>query len=59
MSEQMNEDWIEQEYNRWKKEPCYVPYQIDELMDWRAKSFALHILKKASSFNNKICEARQ
>ena len=44
----MTEDWIEDEYNKWKTKPCYVPYIIDELMEWRAKSFALHILKKYS-----------
>ena len=47
MSNQMIEDWIEQEYDRWKKEPCYCPYPFDEMMDWKAKAFALHILKKS------------
>ena len=48
MSRQMTEDWIEQEYHRWKKMPCYNPFGLDEQMEWIAKAFALHILKTTS-----------
>ncbi len=56
MSEQMTEDWIEQEYNKWKTRPCYVPYLLDEYFEWKAKAFALHILKESSQILNKESE---
>lgn len=52
MNKQMTEDWIEQEYHRWKKMPCYNPFGLDEQMEWVAKAFALHVLEEAPSVHN-------
>lgn len=48
MSEQMTEDWIEQEFERWKVKPCYNPFGMDPDNYWMAKSFALYMFKKHS-----------
>jgi len=49
MSKQMTEDYIEQEFDRWKAKPCYNPFGMDPDNYWLAKSFALYMLKKHST----------
>ena len=40
------EKFIDDEFSRWKKLPCYNPFGLDVDDDWRCKSFALHAIKK-------------
>ena len=49
MSKQMTCDWIENEYNKWKRPSFGNPFGVEELAEHTAKAFALHILIKASS----------
>lgn len=41
-----NEIWIDNEFEKWRKMPCYNPFGLD---NWKAKSFALYILKKVEA----------
>jgi hypothetical protein len=47
------EKYIDDEFAKWRKMPCYNPFGLDVDDDWRCKSFALHILKSAS-FTRKV-----
>jgi len=47
------EKWVDDEFEKWRKAPCYNPFGLDVDGDWRSKSFALWILKKYSSFTGK------
>ena len=49
MSKQMIEDWIEQEYESWQKYGGATKLDADR-SQYIARAFALHILKKSSSF---------
>lgn len=50
MSMQMTEDWIEEEYEKWRKNEIHDPLGQTEPAQYIAKIFALHILKKHSQF---------
>jgi len=52
MSKQMTEDWIEQEYDKWKHGLIHtIKDEIDlDRSQYIARSFALYILRKSSTF---------
>lgn len=47
----MTEDWIEQEYDKWKNNLICDPLNQAERSQYIARAFALHILKEVSHKN--------
>jgi len=46
MSEQMSEDWVEQEYDTWRKDVICDPLNTAESSQYVARAFAIYLLKK-------------
>ena len=51
-----NAIYIDGEFEKWRKMPCYNPFGIDDEDNWKAKAFALYILNRTES---KLLESSQ
>lgn len=58
MSEQMTEDWIEEEYDRWAKNDVCDPMNQTDRCQYVARMFALHMLKISSQSHSKTTEVK-
>ncbi len=44
-----NDIYIDSEFEKWRKMPCYNPFGLDDEGHWEAKAFALYILNRVES----------